>query len=83
MSAATQGCRVTAVDPNRAMEPYATKNAATHHLEHFQLVEGFAESLPFEDATFDRAVCTLVRPSKITHLFCAACSLVLFLMPWT
>ena len=64
MAAATQGCRVTAVDPNRAMEPYATKNAATHHLEDFQLVEGFAESLPFEDATFDRAVCTLVRPSE-------------------
>ncbi|CAK0773317.1 hypothetical protein CVIRNUC_004052 [Coccomyxa viridis] len=55
-----EGCRVTAVDPNRAMEPYAAKNAAAHHLEDFQLVEGIAESLPFEDATFDRAVCTLV-----------------------
>ena len=68
MAAATQGCRVTAVDPNRAMEPYARKNAATHNVEEFQLVEGFAESLPFEDATFDRAVCTLVRPSEGTDL---------------
>ena len=81
MTAAAQGCRVTAVDPNRAMEPYASKNAETHHLKDFQLVEGIAESLPFEDATFDRAVCTLVRPPRITYLFCAACSLVVFLMP--
>lgn len=75
MAVAMQGCRVTAVDPNRAMEPYAAKNAAAHHLDDFQLVEGIAESLPFEDATFDRAVCTLVRPSKGADLVCAACCL--------
>lgn len=56
-----QGCQVTAVDPNRSMEPYARENAATHGLQGFEAVEGLAEQLPFSDSTFDRAVCTLVN----------------------
>ncbi|CAL5218682.1 g390 [Coccomyxa viridis] len=55
-----KGCKVTAVDPNRTMQPYAEKNAATHELEGFEAVVGMAEQLPFQDSSFDRAVCTLV-----------------------
>ena len=62
-----QGCQVTAVDPNRSMEPYARENAATHGLQGFEAVEGLAEQLPFSDSSFDRAVCTLVNPLP----FCA------------
>ena len=57
-----QGCKVTAVDPNRTMQPYAEKNATTHELEGFEAVVGMAEQLPFQDSSFDRAVCTLVHP---------------------
>ena len=58
-----QDCsKVTAVDPNLSMEPYAKENARLHGLTEFEVVEGVAEQLPFEDATFDRAVCTLVAP---------------------
>lgn len=53
---------MTAVDPNLSMEPYAKENAGLHGLRDFEVVEGVAEQLPFEDATFDRAVCTLVTP---------------------
>ena len=64
-----QGCQVTAVDPNRSMEPYAKENAATHGLEGFEAVEGLAEQLPFENSSFDRAVCTLV---SFAQLFCTS-----------
>jgi predicted RNA methylase len=58
-----QDCsKVTAVDPNLSMEPYAKENARLYGLKDFKVVEGVAEQLPFEDATFDRAVCTLVMP---------------------
>ena len=43
------------------MQPYAEKNAATHELEGFEAVVGMAEQLPFEESSFDRAVCTLVN----------------------
>ena len=58
-----QDCKVTAVDPNSEMEPYARDNAEVHGLQGFNSVQGLAEQLPFEDDTFDRAVCTLVLPS--------------------
>ena len=57
---AMQGCQVTAVDPNRSMEPYARENAAAYGLQGFEAVEGLAEQLPFDNSSFDRAVCTLV-----------------------
>ena len=58
-----QDCKVTAVDPNSEMEPYARNNAEVYGLQGFNPVQGLAEQLPFEDDTFDRAVCTLVLPS--------------------
>ena len=58
-----QGCDVTAVDPNPAMEPYAQEAAKQHGLGSFTMVNGVAEQLPFEADTFDRVVCTLVRRS--------------------
>lgn len=54
---------MTAVDPNSEMEPYARDNAEMYGLQGFNPVRGLAEQLPFEDDTFDRAVCTLVLPS--------------------
>ncbi len=56
-----QGCDVTAVDPNPAMQPYAREVAMQHGLKRFTMVQGAAEELPFADNTFDRVVCTLVR----------------------
>ena len=61
-----QGCDVTAVDPNPAMAPYAQEAAARHALNSFSAVQGVAEQLPFEDNSFDRVVCTLVRASLST-----------------
>lgn len=55
-----QGCKVSAVDPNRSMESYALDNARQFGLQDFESVDGVAEELPFEDDSFDRAVCTLV-----------------------
>lgn len=52
---------VTAVDPNQEMWPYARASAARHGVRSLTLVSGVAESLPFADGSFDRAVCTLVR----------------------
>ena len=70
-----QGCRVTAIDPNRSMESYARENAETHGLQGFEAVEGLAEQLPFDDSSFDRAVCTLVllpHPLSFSHAYAVA-----------
>ena len=65
-----QGCtEVTAVDPNPAMQPYAREVAAQHGLQSFTVVQGAAEELPFDDNSFDRVVCTLVR----AHSACDCC----------
>ncbi len=58
---AVQDMAVTAVDPNQEMWPYARASAARHGVRSLTLVNGVAESLPFADGSFDRAVCTLVR----------------------
>ncbi|CAL8470160.1 g9702 [Coccomyxa elongata] len=55
-----QDMAVTAVDPNQEMWPYARASAARHGVRSLTLVNGVAESLPFADGSFDRAVCTLV-----------------------
>jgi ubiquinone/menaquinone biosynthesis C-methylase UbiE len=57
------GYQITGIDPNPAMQPYAVKSAAAAGLPEGALVLrlGSAEALPWPEATFDAAVCTLVR----------------------
>ncbi len=53
--------RITGLDPNPAMQPYAMQNAQAAGLsDRVQLVEASADRMPFEAAAFDAAVITLV-----------------------
>ena len=50
------------MDPNPAMEFYSRQNAAATGLQDsFSFVMGDAQRMPFEAASFDAAVVTLVR----------------------
>ena len=56
-----KGARVIGVEPNPFMEQYLVDEIAKHdHLSLDKLVEGSAEALPFEDASVDVVVSTLV-----------------------
>ena len=51
--------RWTGVEPNRAMEPYLQANARKFGFE-IELKVGAAESLPFQDASVDYVISTIV-----------------------
>eukprot|EP00803_Ostreobium_quekettii_P006788 evm.model.scf_48.7 EVM.evm.TU.scf_48.7 scf_48:35959-37612(-) len=55
--------KVTGLDPNNGMGPYARATAESLGLSDFQFVDGYAEEMPFEDGAFDAAVGTLVMCS--------------------
>lgn len=63
VAAVVQDVRVTGVDVNSAMVPFAVKAASDMGLpeERLRLVTGNVQALPFPDDCFDVVVCTLVR----------------------
>jgi ubiquinone/menaquinone biosynthesis C-methylase UbiE len=53
--------QVVGMDPNTAMEAYSVEKAAAVGLQDYTFVLGDAQQMPFEAASFDAAVVTLVR----------------------
>lgn len=49
------------LDPNPEMRQYSELAASTANLKNFEFVTGYADSMPFDDASFDFVVSTLVR----------------------
>uniref|UniRef100_A0A061RUX4 Methyltransferase-like protein 7a-like n=1 Tax=Tetraselmis sp. GSL018 TaxID=582737 RepID=A0A061RUX4_9CHLO len=60
-----EGIRLTAVEPNLAMEQYARRNAAAAGLDgdRLKLLQGVAEEIPLDDNSVDAVVGTLVMCS--------------------
>ncbi|KIZ03558.1 Methyltransferase-like protein 7A [Monoraphidium neglectum] len=63
------GLRITGVDPNPAMAPYARESLAAAGLAsgNVALLQGVAESLPVADESQDAVICTLVLCSVVSQ----------------
>jgi ubiquinone/menaquinone biosynthesis C-methylase UbiE len=57
LSAARRGCRVTGIDLARELLGQACERSRAEHV-HIYFLEGDAEDLPFDDASFDIALST-------------------------